>query len=96
MDEPKRVLIVGGVGGGFIGLEMAENLARRGLSVTIVEKADQVTPPLGREMAALVESACAPTGSRFVCPTASPGSRRHRPARSLPTPNAARSFTRIS
>ena len=42
------------VGGGFIGLEMAENLAGRGLAVTIVEAADQVMPPLDREVAAPV------------------------------------------
>ena len=46
--QAKRALIVGG---GFIGLEMAENLAHRGLSVTIVEKADQLMPPLDAEMA---------------------------------------------
>ncbi|HUJ25690.1 MAG TPA: FAD-dependent oxidoreductase [Myxococcales bacterium] len=45
----KRAVIVGG---GFIGLEMAENLARRGLSVTIVEKAAQLLPPFDPEMAA--------------------------------------------
>jgi NADPH-dependent 2,4-dienoyl-CoA reductase/sulfur reductase-like enzyme/rhodanese-related sulfurtransferase len=39
------------VGGGFIGLEMAENLAHRGLAVTIVELAKQVMPPLDPEMA---------------------------------------------
>ncbi|HEY8346424.1 MAG TPA: FAD-dependent oxidoreductase [Symbiobacteriaceae bacterium] len=44
------------VGGGFIGLEMAENLARRGLQVTLIEAADQVLPPLDREMAALVHN----------------------------------------
>lgn len=42
------------VGGGFIGLEMAENLARRGLKVAIVEMCDQVMPPLDREMAEYV------------------------------------------
>jgi NADPH-dependent 2,4-dienoyl-CoA reductase/sulfur reductase-like enzyme/rhodanese-related sulfurtransferase len=42
------------VGGGYVGLEMAENLARRGLSITIVEMLDQVMPPLDPEMAALV------------------------------------------
>ena len=42
------------VGGGFIGLEMAENLARRGLRVSIVEMLDQVMPPLDREMAEYV------------------------------------------
>jgi NADPH-dependent 2,4-dienoyl-CoA reductase/sulfur reductase-like enzyme len=39
------------VGGGFIGLEMAENLAHRGIAVTIVEMANQVMPPLDPEMA---------------------------------------------
>ncbi|GAB3064861.1 CoA-disulfide reductase [Intrasporangium mesophilum] len=42
------------VGGGFIGLELAENLTRRGLAVTLVEAADQVLAPLDPEMAALV------------------------------------------
>lgn len=39
------------VGGGFIGLEMAENLAHRGLAVTVVEMLNQVMPPLDPEMA---------------------------------------------
>ena len=43
------------VGGGFIGLEMAENLVQRGLSVTIVEMLDQVMPPLDPEMARPVQ-----------------------------------------
>lgn len=42
------------VGGGFIGLEMAENLAHRGLEVTIVEKLTQVMPPLDPEVAAVI------------------------------------------
>lgn len=42
------------VGAGFIGLEMAENLARRGVSVTVVELTNQVMPPLDPEMAAFV------------------------------------------
>lgn len=41
-------------GGGFIGLEMAENLARRGLHVTILDAAGQVMPPIDREMAEFV------------------------------------------
>jgi NADPH-dependent 2,4-dienoyl-CoA reductase/sulfur reductase-like enzyme/rhodanese-related sulfurtransferase len=48
-DKAAKTALV--VGGGFIGLEMAENLAHRGLSVTVVEKADQLMPPLDREMA---------------------------------------------
>jgi NADPH-dependent 2,4-dienoyl-CoA reductase/sulfur reductase-like enzyme/rhodanese-related sulfurtransferase len=42
------------VGGGFIGLEMVENLMRRGLAVTVLEKLPQVMPPLDAEMAAPV------------------------------------------
>ena len=43
------------VGGGFIGLEMAENLTHRGLSVAVVEMLDQVMPPLDPEMALPVQ-----------------------------------------
>lgn len=39
------------VGGGFIGLEMVENLRHRGLAVTLLEKLPQVMPPLDAEMA---------------------------------------------
>ncbi|MBM4403146.1 MAG: FAD-dependent oxidoreductase [Candidatus Cloacimonetes bacterium] len=42
------------VGAGFIGLEMAENLHRLGIFVTIVEMAEQVMTPLDYEMAAEV------------------------------------------
>jgi len=44
----ERALIVGG---GFIGLEMAENLVKRGVSVTIVEMLSQVMPTLDADMA---------------------------------------------
>ncbi len=37
--------------GGFIGLEMAENLVRRGISVTITEMQNHVMPSLDYEMA---------------------------------------------
>ncbi|MCF2140239.1 MAG: DsrE/DsrF/DrsH-like family protein [Candidatus Lokiarchaeota archaeon] len=42
------------IGGGFIGLEMAENLAHAGLKVTVNELAPQVMAPLDPEMAAYV------------------------------------------
>lgn len=50
IDErgPTRALVIGG---GFIGLEMAENLALRGLHTTVLEKLAQVMPPLDPEMA---------------------------------------------
>jgi NADPH-dependent 2,4-dienoyl-CoA reductase/sulfur reductase-like enzyme/rhodanese-related sulfurtransferase len=48
-DHRARTAVV--VGGGFIGLEMVENLIRRGLAVTVVEKLPQVMPPLDPEVA---------------------------------------------
>ena len=48
---PRRAVVVGG---GFIGLEMAENLHHLGLRVDVVEMADQVMAPLDFSMAALV------------------------------------------
>lgn len=49
-NAPTRRAVV--VGGGFIGLEMAEQLKRRGLAVTLVEALPQVMAPLDAEMAA--------------------------------------------
>ena len=54
MDDGLRLRAVV-VGGGFIGLEMAENLVHRGFDVTLVEMLDQVLPPLDRDFARLVE-----------------------------------------
>lgn len=42
------------IGGGFIGLEMAENLHRAGLQVSLIEAVDQVMAPLDYEMAQLL------------------------------------------
>ena len=42
------------IGGGFIGLEIAENLQDRGVQVTIIEMLDQVMAPIDYEMAAMV------------------------------------------
>jgi len=44
------------VGGGFIGLEMAENLKKRGLGVTIVEMQKHVMPAIDQEMAAPIHA----------------------------------------
>ena len=62
VTKPKRAVVVGG---GFIGLEMVENLAHLGLEVTLVEKLDQVMPPLDREMARLVERCLVKHGVRL-------------------------------
>ena len=55
VDEvrPEKAVVVGG---GFIGLEMAENLVRRNVTVTIVEKMDQVMTSLDFEMAAIAQN----------------------------------------
>lgn len=51
--KPKRAVVVGG---GFIGLEMAENLYDRGIEVTLVEMSNQVMAPVDYEMAAIVHN----------------------------------------
>ncbi|MEQ7219968.1 FAD-dependent oxidoreductase [Vagococcus fluvialis] len=51
--KPKKAVVVGA---GFIGLEMAENLAKRGLEVTIVEFASHVLPTVDDEMAAFIHN----------------------------------------
>jgi len=48
---PMRAVVIGG---GFIGLETAENLVFRGFDVTVVEMADQVLAPLDPEYGRLV------------------------------------------
>ncbi|MFI8684625.1 CoA-disulfide reductase [Rossellomorea sp. NPDC077527] len=49
--KPEEAVIIGG---GFIGLEMAENLHHRGVNVTVVELGNQVMAPIDYEMAAIV------------------------------------------
>src|SRR4051812_35356676 len=51
--RPARRAVV--IGGGFIGLEAAENLIHAGFEVTLVEMLEQVLAPLDREFARLVE-----------------------------------------
>jgi NADPH-dependent 2,4-dienoyl-CoA reductase/sulfur reductase-like enzyme/rhodanese-related sulfurtransferase len=45
--KPNRAVVVGA---GYIGLEMVENLSRRGIAVTLLELTDQVMPPADPEM----------------------------------------------
>jgi NADPH-dependent 2,4-dienoyl-CoA reductase/sulfur reductase-like enzyme/rhodanese-related sulfurtransferase len=52
VDRGVRQAVV--VGAGFIGLELVENLVRRGVAATVVELQDQVLPPFDREMTAPV------------------------------------------
>ncbi|SIS40041.1 FAD-dependent oxidoreductase [Salimicrobium flavidum] len=47
-QKPHHAVVIGG---GFIGIEMAENLAERGIKVKLVELSDQVMGPVDKEMA---------------------------------------------
>ncbi len=49
--KPARAVVVGG---GFIGLEIAENLQHRGVNITLIEMLNQVMAPIDFEMASLV------------------------------------------
>ena len=50
-QHPQSVVLAGG---GFIGLELAENLRERGLDVTIVQRPRQLMAPFDADMAALI------------------------------------------
>ena len=62
--RPKTRAVV--IGGGFIGLETAENLVHRRFDVTLVEMLDQVLAPLDREMARIVEGYVEKHGIRLA------------------------------
>ena len=62
--EPKPRAVV--IGGGFIGLEMVENLVHRGFEVTLVEMLDQVLPPVDVEHARVVEALLKRHGVRLA------------------------------
>lgn len=51
--KPERAVVIGG---GFIGIEMAENLVDRGIKVTLIEASDQVMAPFDPEMAAYLHN----------------------------------------
>ena len=52
-EKPKTAVLAGG---GFIGLEMAENLAEMGIAVTIVQRPKQLLAPLDADMASFVHA----------------------------------------
>lgn len=61
--SPRNAIVMGG---GYIGVEMAENLADAGLSVTLVEMLDQVIAPLDYEMACGVHRYMEKKGVRLI------------------------------
>ena len=73
------------LGAGFIGLEVAEALATRGLAVTVVELAEHVLPPLEREMAQPVEAELARLGIEVRTGVAAVGIEDPSPVESVET-----------
>ena len=61
--KPSTAIVIGG---GFIGLEMAEAFHRRGMKVTIVEKAPHILPGLDTDMAVQLEGELAGDRFRFI------------------------------
>lgn len=62
-QHPKSVVLAGG---GFIGLELAENLRERGLDVTIVQRPKQLMTPFDADMAALIHREVRAHGVRLA------------------------------
>lgn len=70
MDQIKQLVDRGArralvIGGGYVGVEMAENLQVRGVEVTLVDLADQIIPPLDKEMARDLETHLVKHGLRI-------------------------------
>jgi NADPH-dependent 2,4-dienoyl-CoA reductase/sulfur reductase-like enzyme/rhodanese-related sulfurtransferase len=62
-EKPKSAVVVGG---GFIGIEMAENLVDIGIDVTIVEMMDQVMTPIDMDMAQILHKHLSEKGVKLV------------------------------
>lgn len=62
-EEVKSAVVIGG---GFVGIEMAENLQERGLSVTLVEAAPHIFAPFDTDMAITLEKEIAENGVELI------------------------------
>ena len=54
------------IGGGFIGVEMAENLAEMGLETTLIELSDQILAPVDSEVAQFAQNAMIEHGVNLI------------------------------
>lgn len=61
--KPEKAVVIGG---GFIGIEMAENLRRLGTEVTLVEAAPQLMAPFDGDMAAFIHAEVRAAGVKLV------------------------------
>lgn len=62
-QKPKKAVVVGG---GFIGIEMTENLVERGIEVTLIEMANQVMAPIDYEMASILHTHLQEKGVKLI------------------------------
>lgn len=69
-EKPKSATVIGG---GFIGIEMAENLAELGIKVTLAEYANHLLAPFDFDMACIVHSQLESHGIRLMLNTAVTG-----------------------
>ncbi len=65
-NQPKNAVIIGG---GFIGLEMAENLRERGMEVTLIQRSRQLLNILDPDMASFLHAKCRAKGIRLFFDT---------------------------
>lgn len=65
-DDVKRAVVAGG---GFIGLEVAENLLEKGISVTVIDMASQIMPGFDRDMADFAQRHLEKKGIRVMTDT---------------------------
>ena len=84
-EQPRSAVVVGG---GYIGLEMAEALVMRGLEVSLVDPGPQPMATLDPDMGALVADALAGVGVTVHTGSVSSGTRAEAP-RPLPTSSGA-------
>ena len=64
--EPKSAVVVGG---GFIGIEVAENLHDLGINITLVEATDQLMAPFDRDMASFIHAEILKNGIHLMLDT---------------------------
>lgn len=62
-EKPEKAIVIGG---GFIGIEMAENLVDRGIEVTIIEMANQIMAPIDFEMASILHAHLKGKGVKLI------------------------------
>lgn len=62
-NDVRRAVVVGG---GFIGVEMAENLVHLGIETSLVELSEQILAPLDTEIAAFAQNQCRDNGLKLI------------------------------